>query len=75
MGEGRKSHRAGGWMLSVEINFVDRRGKTVRIWTNYEWWSEGEGDWPVAPGFESFITSMLEKHKPTSQPASSVAVR
>lgn len=60
-GEGRKSAIAGGWGAWAGVKFTCSDGKVITIWTDYNSWTEGQGDWPAAPGFSKYIESMLKE--------------
>jgi len=60
MGQGRSSNIVAGCASRVSIVFVDEAGKEVKVASNYDVWSEGDGDWPMDPGFSSYISDLLK---------------
>jgi len=71
LGEGRESWTHGGWKSFGEIKFTCADGKLIHVMTDYEHWTEGPGDWPVAPEFSAYIKELLAK--PATQPATAPA--
>jgi len=63
VGQGRKSSIAAAWLASVSIQFTSSDGKTAHVNSNYEFWSEGDGDWPADPEFAKYMETLLEKTK------------
>jgi len=74
MDRGKESWRAAGWEAGVEIKFVKRDGKTIRVAAppELEVWSEGHGDWPVNGDLKAFLLD-LQKEQPATQPAPSAS--
>jgi hypothetical protein len=63
LGQGRVSKIAGGWMTEVRITFFTEDGKElmVQIDPDLEYWTEGHGDWELAPEFKGYLTEVLTK--------------
>ncbi len=59
VGTGRTSRMAGGWINLVEIILVRADGSEIRVGSDFENWSEGDGDWDVDAGFEPFIRGLF----------------
>lgn len=60
-GEGRESSRTGTWASCASVRFTSCDGKVVTAQTNYNWWTEGKGDWEMDKRFSQYITLLLER--------------
>jgi hypothetical protein len=67
-GEGRKSSTAGLWQGFASVKFTGSDGRVVTVHTNYEWWTEGSGDWPMDTEFTKYVMSILESIRAQSRP-------
>lgn len=61
VGRGQRSPVAEPWEGAVKVHFTKADGSVVRVWSDYESWNEGHGDWPVKPGFTDYIRKLLEE--------------
>ena len=66
LGEGKRSSRTGAWQSCASVKFTGCDGRVVTVQTNYSWWSEGPGDWPMDEGFSTYIRSLLDHVDQTS---------
>ena len=60
-GQNRRGPLAGGWMPAITIHAHPKNGRAVVIRSNYEFWSEGTGDWPVDAGFRDYIDRLFRQ--------------
>jgi len=61
VGRGQHSPVAEPWDGAVKVHFTKADGSVVRVWSDYESWNEGNGDWPAKPGFADYVRELLEE--------------
>lgn len=64
LGNGANSSQAASWVPSVRIGFIKTNGEANSVATNYEFWSEGHGDWPVNAGLEAYLREIKLRQSP-----------
>ncbi len=62
-GTGERGPQSGGWAPAVTIQFKPKLGRTLRVMSNYEVWSEGMGDWPVRSSLRDHIERLFAQRK------------
>jgi hypothetical protein len=62
-GKGERGPLSGGWAPTVTIQFKPAMGRTVRVTSNYEVWSEGMGDWPVKASLRDHIERLFARRQ------------
>jgi hypothetical protein len=68
LGLGYRGETPGGWGALGKIEFFTRDSLYATVHFDHEMktWSEGNGDWKLAPGFGSYLSSVIdsqgEKH-------------
>ncbi|HEX8523086.1 MAG TPA: hypothetical protein VF669_12585 [Tepidisphaeraceae bacterium] len=60
-GTSERGPLSGGWQPAVTIQFKRATGRSVRVITNYEVWSEGLGDWPVRPALKDHLDRLFAR--------------
>ncbi|MBC8869293.1 MAG: hypothetical protein H8E44_07735 [Planctomycetes bacterium] len=61
VGRGQHSPVAEPWEGAVKVHLTKADRSVVRVWSDYESWNEGHGDWPVKPGFADYVRKLLEE--------------
>lgn len=64
VGTNQRGSGAGAWAPSVIIQFKPAQGRSIRVLTNYQVWSEGLGDWPVNPAFGDHLDRLFAHSAP-----------
>lgn len=59
MGSGRRGPTVAGWLPKVIIQFKPKMGRTIRVMTNYQVWTEGTGDWDMRPSFKFYLDQLF----------------
>lgn len=59
VGMGKKGVAPSGWEAKVVIVLIRSDGTEQRVSSNFELWSEGNGDWPSAKEFRAYIEGLV----------------
>ena len=59
VGQGRRSHVVAGWEASVVMVFTRPDGTVLRVTSDFESWSERNGDWPVKGDLAKYVDELF----------------
>ncbi len=61
LGSGRTSSTAGAWKAAVTFQFTNRKGETIKVFSNWTHWNESKGDWPVKSNLMKLTGELFEQ--------------
>ena len=64
-GAGARGPEVGGWSPAVIVQFKPLLGRTIRVMSNYEVWSEGTGDWPAKRALKDHVERLFAHRQAT----------
>jgi hypothetical protein len=59
MGRGKKAGPPHGWRGRCTITFKINNESRITVTTNFDWWTEGHGDWTVSNELLPFVQGIL----------------
>ncbi len=61
LNSGERGRTVGAWTPAVIIHFKPALGRTIRVMTNDQVWTEGTGDWPISSDFKYYIDRLFAR--------------
>ncbi len=61
LGSKKKSTTHWEWKAAVTFQFTNNKGESIRVFSNWTEWNEGEGDWPVKSNLIKLTGELFEQ--------------